>query len=228
LLCAALAGFDDELGGAAFQLHSASCILAGGAPHAFTDFVRAQLGVAPQVADHLRTVLPKWRAGVKGDSSQALSLSLPHALLETGALPPKLARHWQRMQVEQLLCALPAAAADALRAELFPAAGTDELPSEALARLTAALEARGWAIPTEPLGVALYGALIRGQWDYLDDSSGTPVDEAADLFVSLRRLWPPLGVGQTAHNAHCVFSAVQRWFVGGSVEALRLARCVLS
>jgi hypothetical protein len=169
--------------------------------------------------------LPKWRAGIKADLSQALTLSLPHALLDTGMLPPKLARRWQRMQIAQLLCALPVAAADGFRAELFPASVTEELPAETLARLTAALETRGWGIPVEPLGVALYSALVRGQWDDLDESSGRPVDEAADLFVSLRRLWTPLGVGQIGHNAHWLFSAVQRWFVGGSLDALRLARC---
>ena len=202
--------------------------MAGGVPQAFTEFVRAQLGVAPQFADHVRSALPKWRAGIKGDLSHALSLSLPLALLATGALPPKLARRWERMQLAQLLCALPGAAADALRAELFPsAAATDSLSPEALARLTAALDARGWDIPADPLGAALYGALVRGQWDDLDESSGTPVDEAAGLFVSMRRLWAPLGLGQMAHDAHCVFSAVQRWVVGGSLDALRLARCVL-
>ena len=223
----ALADFEDELAVAAFQLHTASCTLAGGASPTLTEFVRAQLGVAPQFADHVRSVLPKWRAGVKGDLSQAPSLTLPLALVDPGALPPKFARRWQRMQLAQLLCALPAAAAS-LRAELFAAdVERDEPSPEALVHLTTALEARGWEIPVEPLGAALYGALVRCQWDDLDESSGRPVDEAADLFVSLRRLWKPLGAGQAAHNAHCVFSAVQRWFIGGSLDALRLARCVV-
>ena len=223
----ALADLEDELAVAAFQLHAASCTLAGGASPTLTEFVRAQLGVAPQFWDHIRSVLPKWRAGVKGDLSQAPSLTLPLAVLDPGALPPKFARRWQRMQLAQLLHALPAAA-ESLRAELFPADATSlELPAEALARLTAALETRGWEIPVSPLGAALYGALVRCQWDDLDESSGKPVDEAADLFVSLRRLWKPLGAGQVAHTAHCVFSAVQRWFIGGSMDALRLARCVL-
>ena len=222
----ALADFEDELAVAAFQLHAASCTLAGGASPSLTEFVRAQLGVAPQFSEHVRSLLPKWRAGVKGDLSQAPSLTLPLALLDPGALPPKFASRWQRMQFAQLLHALPAAA-DSLRAELFPADAARAEPSpEALARLTTALETRGWEIPVVPLGAALYGALVRCQWDDLDESSGKPVEEAADLFVSLRRLWKPLGAGQAAHSAHCVFSAVQRWFVGGSLDALRLARCV--
>ncbi len=220
------ADLDDELANAAFQLHAAAHALADSrlaGNDAFHTFMRAQLGAAPALAAHLWAALPAWRARAGGDAAGALSLRLPLALLPAAqGLAPKEARRWRRVQLSQLLSALPEPRATALRAQLCE----DELSPAALQELCAAVEARGWAIPVEPLGGALYSALVRAQWDDLDEGSGMPVEEAPRLLESLRCLWPALGVSAPAHAAHRVFSAVQRWALGGSVDALRLARCV--
>ncbi len=189
------------------------------------EFLRAQLGASPALAAHLWGALATWRQGAASDGAGALSLRLPAALLaNTEGLGPKDARRWQRVQLSQLLAALPGPSTEALRTELY-AASLSADASVAQPRLLAIMEARGWSVPAEPLGCLLYSTLLRAQWDDLDESSGEPVEEAADLLESLRRVWMPLGISETAHTAHCVFSAVQRWVLGGSVDALKTARC---
>lgn len=230
-----LADLEEELGLAAFQLHVACCTLANatrGAGDPLHTFVRAQLGVAPALASHLWRVLPAWKQRLDaGAGTAVVSLRLPVALLEDACcqgLPPRDLRRWQRVQLAQLLVALPAPRGTVLRAQLCDASIGPEGPSAAtLSELCAAVDASGWSIPVDPLGVALYGALVRAQWDDLDDTNGTPLEEAPQLLASLRHTWPALGVGEAAHAAHCVFSAVQRWVIGGSVKALKVAaRCV--
>jgi hypothetical protein len=227
----ARADLEDELATAAFQLHAACCALVDasiGPNDAFHKFVRDQLSVAPAVAAHLWAVLPAWRKSASDDAARALSLRLPAALLgATQGLAQKEARQWQRVQLAQLLAALPVPRGNVLRAQLYDAQHATEGPPPALvAELVAAVDACGWTVPVAPLGAALYSALVRVQWDDLDESSGCPVEEAPQLLVSLRHVWTPLSVGPTAHSAHCVFSAVQRWALGGSVQALKSARCV--
>lgn len=181
------------------------------------DFVRAQLGVDPALAKHASRTL----AGSGVGAADALTLKAHLFLLTApGELGPKELRRFQQAQGSIIAASLPPAL-DALRERLLAAEPT------AVAQACAHLDRCGWGMPARPAGVLVYQALVRCQWDDLDESNGEPVEEAPLLVAALQPLWPSLGCTARAHAAHCIFSAYSRWLAGGAVEALRTARCGL-
>ena len=178
------------------------------------EFVRAQLGVDPVLANHMSRTL----AGSGLGAADALTLKAALFLLTApGALGPKELRRFQQVQGSIIAASLPPAL-DALRERLLAAEPT------AVAQACAHLDNSGWSMPAKPTGVLVYQALVRCQWDDLDESNGEPVDDAPALLAALQPLWPGLGCTARGHAAHCIFSAYSRWLSGGAIEALRIAR----
>ena len=212
LLATPLRELTDDCTILAFQLYSP-----GEPKEKLREFARAQL-LSPQLAAHLGLLT----AVLKLSEREATSLRLPLLLLLAshggGLLSARALADFRQAQAAMLLSSVPEERALLLRTRVL--AGD----LAALGELSGLLESAGWALPVAPVGIALYSTLVSCQWDYVDESSGTPVAEASAFLTSLSRLWPLVGCTPRSHAAHRLFSAVRRWSCFGSVDALQVAR----
>jgi len=205
----------DDISNVAYQSFVATDLLSARSSP-LHQFARGQLGVAPAFAEQLARTLP----GSGVSAANALTLRVPAYLLTAkgSGLGPKDLRKWQQTQGCVVAASLPSTMR-ALRERLLVAEPT------AVAQACTHFDGASWEMPPSPVGVLVYQALVRCQWDDLDESSGAPVEEAPQFLKSLQlALWPGLGLTARAHSAHIAFSALQRWLSSGSIEALRIAR----
>jgi hypothetical protein len=208
---------------AAFQFFCAAAELDEAVDPSLTAFVCAELGVSLELAKHLRLVLPAWHASLNPEEG-TLSLLLPSRMLgATQWLGARELRRWRRLQLFQMLAALPATEDVVTLKEPLCADTPGELELE---KLRALLTLQGWAIPVDPMGVSLYGALVGSTWSHLDVTSASPGSLRSEaLLLAMQACWQPLGVTARAHAAHCVFAAFGEWVQTRDANSLEAARC---
>jgi len=219
LALARLGEVSEEGSLAAFQLYLCSSVGKAAdtsGEEARVLFARAQLGVSPSLAGHLRALL----SALRPSREDALSLRTPLMLLlsTSSSLAPRELRRFRHAQSSLLLSAVAESDALVLRSRV------SACDLAAVATLSQLLERDGYALPLTPTGVAAYQACVSCAWDYVDDASGTPVDDAPPFLLSLQCLWPTLGVTARADLSHRVYSALARWTTSSAAEALQIAR----